>query len=304
MSINETYTSYVKEASLIPGFKVGRKEDKDITHDIEDLANGYVKAMRDDDEEGKSRYIAALMVRYWHMVPYLYESSKTLRVSIEDIPMWLYMAFQKACDYHSWLNPEKAIYGKPKAAEKCINQCITSVRAWWFKNLNQYKRKVNATTCSLDIPVGDDDSCTLLDMQRSGDDLNSGIAAGEVMEYLVDNGNIFNALIVDGIINQDVYSPVASDVELCETDDDGKERKVLVRVKRDDFSLALLCRHLRRLDGDFVRYFEETYDVDHGELEDELFRIASRNANELRADIKKALNELNRDEEVRGILCC
>lgn len=139
--IDDIYKSYVDCAKGIPGFVVGRKED--VPYDITELANGYVDAEKKHDELKMSQYLSALMVRYWHMVPNLYNQSRSTRFDIEDMTSWLSESFERAFKYKAWLDPKKHVSKDPKGAEKCFNQCITSTRLRYYAYFNRYDHCAN-----------------------------------------------------------------------------------------------------------------------------------------------------------------
>lgn len=300
--LKDMYKSFVENASGLEGFKVGSKED--VEYDIDVLANGYVEARKNNDQLNMGRYISALMVRYWHMVPYLYESSKTLRIEMEDMVFWIYDALVKAFTYCSWLDESKPISKDKRGAEKCINQCITSVRQWWFKHLNQDKRKINAMTYSLNEPVNDDETCTLMDIQKSDDNITKSFVINDIIEHFINNGDIFSALIIDGIINQDTFRQKSVSVDFTEEDEEGNIVTSSRNIPTETFSSIMLSKHLRNLDSNFIKYFESNYDVSHDELEREVSRINSCTSVKLRKEIAKSLGDIKNNKEVLQLLCC
>ena len=136
MKLSELYQIFKQKACQIPNFVEGKKED--VEYDIHILANAYVKAIDEKDEDKKDMYFSALMLRYWHMI--LYFKNKSPNVDVEEIVSWISDGIQKAAKYRGWLKDPKLI-GKTKSAEKCINQTITSMRAQFYTLSNAAKRK-------------------------------------------------------------------------------------------------------------------------------------------------------------------
>ena len=207
MDIGEMYTSFANEALRIPGFRLGQKED--VPYDIQELADMYLLAEDQGDRQAMSMYFSALMIRYWHMTSYLYSKSDTLAgITREDMVDWLADALLKALKYRSWQDPSKAVsQDKRKGAEKCFNQCITSMRQFWFKHYNQLKRKDDKELQSLDdeaYPGSDKDSKATI-MDTVGQDDEPIGPCDEIIEKALDNGDLFAALVVDGIANRDLF---------------------------------------------------------------------------------------------------
>lgn len=280
MEIRELYNSFMADAKRIPGFVAGQKED--VPYDITELADMYLLADEEGDESAKSMYLSALVVRYWHMTTILYGNSKTLPIEREDVVDWLVDAILKALHYRSWLNPDKPISKDRKGAEKCINQCITSIRQWWFKNLNQLKRKGNKYLQSLDDSAYADSEdgrkTTVLDTVESYDDRES--LCGELIDKALRDGDVLAGIIIDGIAYQDTFMDTVKTVE----NDDGDK----VLAHGSEFSRQKLMKHLRSLTPGFIEYFAATYGADKGAVEEEASRLSSLKSEELNSDVRAA----------------
>lgn len=264
MEIKEYYTAFVRDANRIPGFVVGQKED--VPYDITELANMYVLAEEEGDESAKSAYFSALMVRYWHMTSLLYEKSNTLPIEKEDAVRWLEEAILIAMGYKSWLNPDKAVSKDRKGAEKCINQCITSRRQFWFKHYNQQKRKDDKYLQSLDDAAYSDSEegrkVTVLDTVSCEDDNVNPCA--ELIDKALQKGDVLSGFIIDGIAYQDMQV----------------DRK--------------LMKHLKSLTPGFIEYFASIYCVDKKAVEKEASRLRSINATDFDTKMRKSLGWIRR----------
>lgn len=243
--INDSYITYAKCALGLEGFELGQKED--VPYDITELANGCVRAIDSGDALKESQYFSALMIRYWHMTTLLYESSKTLPIVKEDTVDWLADAILKALHYRSWLDPNKAVSKDKKGAEKCINQCITSMRQWWFKHLNQLKRKGDKYLISLDdkaYPTSSDDkSMTVLDTVGVSEP-SSDKGYVSLIAKALRSSDLLTAIIIDGIANQDSFVETHSD-----------------SLPTSSFSKRKLSHHLKNLSPKFISAFSLIYGV-------------------------------------------
>lgn len=267
MDINEMYSGFVSEAMRIPGFRVGQKGD--VPYDIQELADMYLLAEDQGDRGAMSMYFSALMVRYWHMTSYLYNKSDTLSgITREDMVDWLADALLKAFRYRSWQDPSKAVsQDHKKGAEKCFNQCITSMRQFWFKHYNQLKRKDDHELKSLDDEAypgsGSDSKATVMDTLGSED-----VAVGpcdEIIEGALRNGDILAALVVDGIVNRDTFVSGKS----------GGGSK---------FSPAKMLAHLSDIPAEDVWEFAMRYGVDEKRVMDEADRLRAAKPSEVREE--------------------
>jgi len=150
MSLYKVYKQFTDRASCIPGFIVGQKED--VPYDIDVLANKYCEARDANDEEAKDKYISALLVRYWHLVPLFYKQSAGSGYEMSDMIDWIFMGIQKATDRKArkWLDKDFKFYNDRRGPEKCINRCIYSVRCTQYQRSNYIKRRFDYNTISLD----------------------------------------------------------------------------------------------------------------------------------------------------------
>lgn len=198
--LRDSYKLFLEDAKRLPNFKVGTKED---CEDIEQLANLYVFYENQHNKEMMSSCISALMVRYWYMIPFLYDKSKSLKVEIDDVVDMLYDAFVKAFKYKSWLDFTKDVSNEKNGAEKCINRCIDSVRQGAFQQSNTDSRKLNYMTFSVEESVeifGDSSECLFVEDK----DDYSGIR--ELVEYKLKEDDVLGALVIDSVCFNDCFN--------------------------------------------------------------------------------------------------
>lgn len=295
-TIDIMYSDFCKRAMGIPGFKVGQKED--VEYDITDLANHYVKAMNERDSEGMDKYISALMVRYWHMVPYLWDKSKSSKLGMEDMVMWVYDGLAKAFKYQSWLDPNKPVSRDPKGAEKCFNQCITSIRQYWYKHFNTNQSKVNYISASLDAMhdlLGDsfDDSVPFESFEKEGS------VCSDIISTLVREGRLFDAVVIDKLCFDDSFKESKRKKQVTMQSDEGE---VIEEVPTSVFSFdsRKLMACLKDIDNDYVFRFSKAYGADPEEVKLELGKQSKSN---LGASIEKVFSRIRSDKRVASLLC-
>lgn len=296
MVLNDLYKSFVDVASTIDGFVIGQKED--VPYDINYLANKYCEAVDMGDEQEKNKYISALMVRYWHMVPYLYEKSKSCGVEMEDMVDWLYESFDKAFQYRSWLDPNKAISKDKKGAEKCFNQCITSTRQRWYKHFNQACRRINYSSYdSLDAPIKNGDGINLIDtiVDDSSTKFNY---CNNIVQQFINKNDYIEALIIDGIINQDTFVTHSKSVI-----NEGFSEENDYTSCEYQFSMNKLFKHLRDVDDNFISYFSKEYSVDKNKLLSTVSSLKSYSNTKFRKCVQLSFQRIKQDKEVLSTIC-
>ena len=294
--VNEMYANFCKKAQCIPGFKVGQKED--VEYDITYLANKYIQAEDNNDQEGMNRYISALMVRYWHMVPYLYEKSKSSKLGMEDMVTWLYEGFAKAFKYRSWLDPNKEVSKDPKGAEKCINQCITSVRQYHYHHFNTAISKINYISTSLDAlyeTLGDSFDDEVPQEELYGSD----VTCREIIDSLVREGKIFDAIVIDRICFGDVFTENKSKKKMKLMTDEGE---LLEDVNSYSYSLnpKKLSSCLKSITKDYIMNFSEVYNINPSKIEDVLKKYTKKNVTK---NINDVLIRTRDNKKVVGLIC-
>jgi len=294
--IDQMYSNFCRCARTIPGFKIGQKED--VNYDITDLANAYIKAYDENDQEGMNRYISALMVRYWHMVPYLWDKSKSSKLSMEDMVMWIYEGFAKAFKYRSWLDPNKEVSKDPKGAEKCFNQCITSVRQYWYRHFNTNQSKVNYIASSLDSmyeTLGDsfDDGLPQEDMYDSANNCR------DIILMLVKENKIFEAILMDRICFEDTCKEHKHTKQIKIVSEEGESFE-----DATSYSYSLdnkkIISSLKSIDNNYILDFSKTYGVNPQEVTLTLNKYTKKNISN---NIQEALIRVRNDKKVMSVLC-
>lgn len=302
--LKDLYINFVENASNIPNFVVGQKED--VPYDIDVLANEYCKAQDNNDKEKMSYYLSALMVRYWHMVPCLFEQSKSSRLEIEDMVFWLYEAFMKAFKYRSWIDPNKKVSSDPKGAEKCFNQCITSVRNYWYNYFNKDKRKINYISYSIDdlIPDSSDSSEkdiamveTLAAQEEDYDYIK------EIIQQYLDKGDILTALVLDGIVYHDSFVTTIKVKNKTIKDSEDNDMEIKEINTKNTFVQTKLIKHLTTLNKDFEDYFYDKYKVDKDNFKEIILNINKLTDSALLRRVKKSINLVKNNVEVKKALC-
>lgn len=292
--VDQMYANFCKCAKTIPGFKVGQKED--VSYDITDLANAYLDAMDSNDSEGMNRYISALMVRYWHMVPYLWDRSKSSKLGMEDMVMWIYEGFAKAFKYRSWVDPSKPVSKDPKGAEKCFNQCITSVRQYWYKHFNTNMSRINYVAMSLDAlheALGDafDDHAPQEGLFSEGD------SCRDIISTLVAEGRLFDAVVVDLVCFGDSFRETRGKARVVTGNGELVED---IQTCNHEFDMKRLLACMKSIDREYLEEFGNAYGVDPDSVAKALGSVGKRDVS---GSIQDAFSRIREDERVLSLLC-
>jgi len=266
--LGDSYNLFLQSARKIPNFKIGTKEDCD---DIQTLANGYCDAEATQDNELMGSYISALMVRYWYMIPFLYNQSVSLRVDREDMIDILYEAFLKAFKNKKWLDSNDKLSSDSHGAQKCIERCIDSVRLTHYQLANHNCRKINYITHSLDMvqEIYDDSSEELLVEDDAKDTLDVDML---INKYLLQN-NVLCAMIIDCICYQEGLT------------------------KSNKLSIAKIVVNF---DIDYYKYFVNTYKVSDDNIT-KIAQLAQMSKETLIKNIRKAVVLLREDTTINSI---
>ena len=243
---------------------------------IQLMMDRYCEAKDKNDSNNKNKYIAGIMLRFWHVINKLKEKSPIQGLDYSDYFAWLYEAIEYACKYRAWQNPEKKTN-----AQQCINQCIETIRLQKYYDLNLQKNKSNVNTYSLEAELSDDGRTTLLDTlvdeeALEKERLNSGASAAiDLIQTCINRKQLVEAIILDTIAFNDVQKVTKTVVKTV--DDEGNSYKHTRQTS--EFWPYKCVQILSNLPEDYATYFCEHYNV----ITEELFAALGA--------IKKANNQ-------------
>lgn len=255
---------------------------------IEELANGFCKAMDEEDEFNKDLYCAALMLRFWHNIKKLYVSSPGIGLEKEDFCSWLGEAIMYACkpNYRAWQKPEKNCN-----AQQAINKCISTIRLQHYYEYNLDKHKSNFRPLQLDSPFNDEDETTLIDTicdesYRVGD--YKSTKDYDVIQKFLNNKKIVEAIVIDNIANQD---PFRHDKKVFKEKNEDEE-EVKYTEYYTEFWPYKLVQILSNLPQDYFEYFSKKYTIPEKDLQAALGAVKKANNQKLYKYVDKALADL------------
>lgn len=326
MDIKEIQLSFIRCARGLGDYQSLTKQE---------LANGYCQADEDGNENLRSQYWSALLLRYWYKIFEWMENSKSCKLQPEDFVDWLNNSLVDAFYYRSWWWEYESVvqHGKfveykldengnkipnkhywkldPNAADKSINYFCAARRGKEYQALNKQKRKTNILTYSLDANLEEVGDSAL---ERAG-----AIYSPEhsnVVQYIVskflNQGRSIEALILDGIANQDSFKETTTshyEIDRKEVidEDTGEIKVVETKEKVYDYSSTFdprkLVKHLNTINQDFMKnYFSIEYGVTLDQCTTILNKLKNLNNTKLYNYIKKTLENVRQDKDIISCL--
>lgn len=225
-------------------------------YSINELADGYCEALDSNNLMNQNIYISALVLRFWYVIGKMYEKCQNFGYEREDMLGKLYECIEAACHYRAWQDP-----AKNTNAQACINQVIAGrgVPALIYEANLLKNTKLNTT---LDNPLDETGETTMGD--TIADD-NSSVFDGakDLIQTLVKNNRIVEAIIADNIAYNDVFKHEKKTIKETEEDESG-ESHVIYRYTdhTSEFWPFKLVQTLNTLDDKYVNYFTNTYHID------------------------------------------
>lgn len=326
MDIKEIQLSFIKCARGLGDYQSLTKLE---------LANGYCKADEEGDEDLRSQYWSALLLRYWYKIFEWMENSKSCKLQPEDFVDWLNNSLVDAFYYRSWWWEYESVvqHGKfieykldengnkipnehywkidPNAADKSINYFCAARRGKEYQALNKQKRKTNILNYSLDATLEEVGDYALEKAGAIENPDHSNLVQYVVCKFL-NQGRSIEALILDGIANHDSFKETKTshyeiDKEEVIDENTGEIKVVETKEKVYDYSSTFdprrLVKHLNTINQDFMQnYFALEYGVTLDECNIILNKLKNLNNAKLYNYIKKTLENVRQDKDIISCL--
>ena len=292
MTIKEMQKIYKDEASMLGDYQSMTKTE---------LANGYCDARHaswDAEERGdesekyyqeqiRSAYFAALMLRYWYKIWEWIKNSRSLNLDQTDFIDWLADGLWVAFYYETWRYEYKAIVKDGKfidwqydengekipnpyywkldenAPDKMINRCCASIRGKYYQYWNKGKRKSEVQTCSLDALIDEDgDYATQWTGCITEDNHVFDTSYYALINAFYSKNELLEGLVIDGIVNGDSFKQeIKTEVAQIWDEDEQKYMDEEIEKSYDVFDARKLVKHLSHLDQDYIYNFCHIYDL-------------------------------------------
>lgn len=255
---------------------------------VDVLADGYCKAIDENNDHDKDLFISALMLRFWYVIGKLEEKSPIQGFDRSEFMAWLYEAIEYACKYRKWQDPKNKVN-----AQQCINQCVNTIRLQHYYQMNLGKDKANYNTVSLDqtIDMKDEGNTILLDTFEDEDETSkleyekSAIGARGMIQKIIDKEKLVEAIILDTIAFGDSQKETKHVNKYV--DDEGNETKTTNYSY--EFWRFRCAKSLNELPEDYLKYFLSNYDVKKELIEAAINQIKKASNAKLYSYIDKCL---------------
>lgn len=277
------------EASIIPNWQ---KTSVNV------LANAYID--NEDNEELKSAYFSAILLKKWPYIGKHYTNSKASGFSIEDCYDMVVHGIQYALEKRKWRDPENKLYNDKCAPDKILNRCIASSRDIQYYLSNTGKRRGNYGKISLDyISEEVKDCCDILsDESESDDNYKEKLSVKSLLENLIKKNKLIEALVVSSILQDDCF------VEKSENQEFMYEEE-LVKGKRysKTFKAGKLVDNLYNYRDQKINYLKDNYSIDEDDLKVFADNFTAIDKSKMNRLVKSVLKSLSRDEDIKDYLC-
>jgi hypothetical protein len=253
---------------------------------IDTMATRYVEAKDAGDEHNKNKYIAGLMLRFWHKVSKLQAKCVGINLSYDDYIAWLYEAIEYACKYRAWLNPDKKVN-----AQQAINQCIETIRLQHYYEFNLDKHRANYNSVSFDAPIDENGSTTV------GDTLSdeytpegcvareSSLATRSLIQTYINRKKLVEAIILDTIAFNDVNKVTKKVVKGV----DSEGNPIKYTQVYSEFWPYRCVQLLGNLPSDYDKYFAKAYNINQVEFSVALATVRAASNQKLYKYLDKTL---------------
>lgn len=240
-----------------------------------ELANGYCDAEEAGNEFLMSCYVAAILLRYWYKIFEWIPICKSLGLKATDYVDWLIDCWYDALYYRSWRQMRKE-FGRtgnyivnpqyrpddPDAFDKSMNNFCKMKKPKMYQASNKLKRKGNYNAISIDDSF-DENGYSILDREGLSTQTKTYDGVAEVIKCFLNDNKCIEALIVDGIANQDSWKQEKEKVVSKEVDVDEDGNEIEVENKyyqyKNLFDARKLVKHLVNIDESFIEHFTIEY---------------------------------------------
>ena len=310
MDLVELQNILKKEASLLGEYELMTKTE---------LANGYCDADESGNERLKSAYWAALLLRYWYKIFSWMETSRSLRLEPLEFFDWLNDALCDTFYYRSWRYPYKAIvkqgkfiewkldengnkienefyYKKdPNAPDKSINYFCSAKRGKEYQYYNKDKRRAEVGITSLEAQIDENGDCMLDFYGVVEEPKETETSATLLVKYFLENNKQIQALIIDGIANQDSFKTIKTKCK-------DKEGEDYISYSHE-FNPRKLVKHLNTINQEFMDcYFCKEYKLEQSKGSAILEQLKALSNTKLYTFIKNTLEEVRNNPKLSELV--
>lgn len=269
----DSYKEYMKIANRLKDWKSMSKTK---------VANGYCDADESCNRELKDQYFSALILKYWYMIEFWYQTNHNLGLNVEDYYEWLLESLLIGLKYRRWRDSNFAISKDEDGAEKVFNRCLYSTRQRYYKYINRQKRKDNHQLQSLDATINtdtEDKAISFIEtLENTDSNFSSGVECKLLVEKMFTREEPLKAILLDAICFQNCF---------------------ILKQSEYEFSRKKLVKYLHSLNASSVSYYAKRYRVkDERMILNTINEINEMSNKKLSKEITCALWSIKFDKEL------
>lgn len=266
------------------------------------MLDGYCEAVDNNDDYMKDLYIGGLMLRFWDKVKKLNTNCPNIGLEEADFVDWVFEAIVYACKYRKWQSDPKV------NAQQCINQCIETIRAQHYYDMNLDISKANFNTVSINQTIGEEGSSqslktledTLSDHEEEEETkgLDGNTSAKSLIQNFIYKKKLVEAIILDVIAFGDTTKATKTTITSSYVDSEGKEVSYKYAKYSHKFWLYKCIQALAGSDDEkqkeadfkaYEEYFLKNYDVKKEPLNAALEVLKKANNQKLYKEVRATL---------------
>lgn len=300
--LNDLYKSYLVYANNIKNWQNKSKTD---------LANGFIQAEEENNDLLLNSYFAALMCKYWYMIPYLYKQNRCLKLEIEEYVSLIEDSLRKGLSYRRWQDKSFEVSKEKDGAEKVFNRCIWSVIKGQYKFSNFYNNKINYETLSLDelkekvqnknsdcVEINLD-QYEIEDFNNYMNKQNSKNNIKDIIEYFIYNEDYIGAVIVDLIAYGECFKTYKEKNIMKDID---TNEKIEIKNSVIQFEPKKIISLLNKLKVENINYYKYNYDLNQEMMKNCLLKINKIPNKKLYEKIDNTLLTIKNNNNLLSIL--
>ena len=268
----EEYRLQCKEkANAIQGWEALSKNE---------LCNKYIET---EDAALKDAYLAAILYRYWKLIPKFYYQSANV-CTPEDCYDWLVESVLCALNCKRWTESDSSIYKDPNGPDKVINRAMKCARLNFYQFINRKKRKDNFGLLSLDeLKENLHDNSNDIEDPETGVNDETILSVKEYIKDVFNGKEYFLAFMLDCIVTENIFDR--------ESDVTRLNQKSLTKL-------------LRELDTIYAKQFANRYDFEVSRVLHALAYCQGLTSTKIQSKIEYNLLKLKHDRKLLEVLSC
>lgn len=265
---------------------------------VDYLADEYCRAIDAEDAVGSSKYISALILRFWYKISEIYNACKNISgFGPEEALDVLFDCINVTCDYRGWQDPAKHLN-----ARQCILQVLSTrgVPAVIYQ-YNTDKYKIHANILSLDAQINESDSDstdTFVDTVADPSDIQAEFAGNDLVrqlvQYFINKDRLIEAMFMDCIAHTDCMRQEKKTKKFVNAS--GEEQKYTETTS--ELWEYKLIQDVSKLPDAYSNYFSKRYSVKRAISDAAFAKLKASNNQKLYKYLRSSLRTIRGDKDL------